>query len=216
VTIPREAWLLALLTVLLALGLLVGLRVRRSQRQARLRALAAELGLAWVAADDVGLRRRLAGCELFAPVAASRADGLLAGSYDGIPMRVLNYDYGNFVSSGFTPYIVVIFVADSAWPEFRLRPRRSLNSLRPVAEGAEALEDFPELDAYVLTGSPGRAVLEDCALLAGQGRWPAAALQAGTLIYYEPLRTRPTAAAIRAILAAGAVVYRAMPAAAVR
>lgn len=213
---PRDAWLIALMAALLALGLLLGLRVWRSQRQARFRALAAELGLTWVAADDVGLRRRLAGFELFAPVTASRADGLLAGSYDGIPVHVLNYDYGNFVSSGFTPYIVVICAADPAWPEFRLRPRRSLNSLRPVAEGAEALEDFPELDAYVLTGSPGRAVLEDCALLAGQGRWPAAALQAGTLIYYEPLRARPTSAAVRAILAAGADVYRALPAAAAR
>lgn len=213
---PREAWPVAILTALLTLGLLVGLQVWRGQRQARFRALAAELGLTWVAADDVGLRRQLAGFELFAPVAASRADGLLAGSYAGIPVRVLNYDYGNFVSSGFTPYIVVIFAADPAWPEFRLRPRRSLNSLRPVAEGAEALEDFPELDAYTLTGSPGRAVLDDCAMLAGQGRWPAVAHQAGTLIYYEPLRTRPTAAAVRSILAAGAGVYRALPAVAAR
>lgn len=213
---PREAWLLALLTALLAVGLLLGLRVWRGQRQARLRAWAAELGLAWVAADYVALRRQLAGFELFASVAASRADGLLAGSYDGIPVRVLNYDYGNFVSSGFTPYIVVLFAAHPAWPEFSLRPRRSLNSLRPVAEAAEALEDFPELDAYLLTGSPGRAVLEDCAMLAGQGRWPAAALQAGTLIYYEPLQARPTPAALHAILTAGTAVYRGMPTSAMR
>lgn len=213
---PREAWSVAILTALLALGLLLGLRVWRGQRQARFRTLAAELGLAWVAADDVGLRRQLAGCELFAPVAASRADGLLVGSYAGSPVRVLNYDYGNFASSGFTPYIVALFAADPAWPEFRLRPRHSLSCLRPVVEVAEALEDFPELDAYVLTGSPGRAVLAQCALVASQGRWPAAALQAGTLIYYEPLRTRPTPAALHAILTAGTAVYRGMPTSATR
>ena len=213
---PRDAWPVAVLTVLLALGLILGVRLWRGQRQACFRALAAELGLTWVAVDDVGLRRQLAGFELFAPVAASRADGLLAGSYDGIPVHVLNYNYGNFVSSGFTPYIVVIFAADPAWPEFRLRPRRSLSCLRTVAEVAEALEDFPELDAYLLTGSPGRALLEDCAMLAGRGRWPAAALQAGTLIYYEPLRTRPTPAALHAILTAGTAVYRGMPTSATR
>lgn len=213
---PRAAWPVAILTALLALALLAGLRVWRGQRRAQLRALAAELGLTWVAADDVALRRQLAGFELFASVAASRADGLLVGSYAGILVRVLNYDYGSFVSSGFMPYIVVIFAADPAWPEFRLRPRRSLNSLRPVAEGVEALEDFPELDAYVLTGSPGRAVLEQCALVAGQGRWPAVALQGGLLIYYEPWRTRPTPAALAAILAAGVDVYRALPETATR
>lgn len=207
---PREAWPVAVLTALLALGLIVGLRVWRGQRQARFRALAADLGLAWVAADDVGLRRRLAEFELFAPVAASRADGLLAGSHQGIPVRVLNYDYGNFVSSGFTPYIVVICAADPAWPEFRLRPRRSLNSLWPAAAAVDALADFPELDAYVLTGSPSRAVLKHCAQLAGEGRWPAAALQAGTLIYYEPLRARLIPAAVRAILDAGVAVFRAL------
>ena len=206
---PRAAWPVAILAALLALGLLVGLRVWRGPRQARLRALAAELGLAGVAADDVALRRQLAGCALFAPVAASRAHGLLAGSCDGIPIRVLYYDYGNFVSSGCTPYIVVLCAADLTWPEFCLRPRRSLNSLRPANDAADALADFPELDAYILTGDPGPAVLEYCALLAGQGRWPAVALQAGTLIYYEPLRARPTAAAVRAILAAGAGIYRA-------
>lgn len=204
---PRAAWPVAILTVLLAFGLLVGLGVWRGQRQALLRALAAELGLAWVAADDVMLRRQLAGFALFAPVASSRADGLLVGSYHSIPIRVLNYDYGTYVSSGYTPYLVVLFAADPAWPEFYLHPRRSLNSLRPANDAADLLVDFPELDAYVLTGSPGRAVLENCALLAGQGRWPAVALQAGTLIYYEPLRARPTVAVVRAILDAGEKVY---------
>lgn len=85
------------------------------------------------------------------------------------------------------------------------------------AVGVARGEPGPDLDvAVTLTGSPARAVLEQCALVASQGRWPAAAHQAGTLIYYEPLRTRPTAAAIRAILAAGAAVYHAMSAAAVR
>ena len=205
---PRAAWPVAILTVLLAVGLLVGLRVWRGQRQARLRALAAELGLAWVAADDVLLRRQLAGFALFAPVASSRADGLLVGSYHGIPIRVLNYDYGTYVSSGYTPYLVAIFAANPAWPEFCLRPRRSLNSLRPANDAADLLVDVPELDGYVLTGNPGRAVLEGCALLAGQGRWPAVALRGGTLIYYEPLRARPTVAAVRAILDAGEKVYR--------
>lgn len=213
---PREAWPVAVLTALLALGLLAGLRVWRGQRQARLRALAAELGLTWVAADDVALRRQLAGFELFTPVAASRADGLLAGSYDGIPLHVLAYDYGSFVSSGFTPYIVVIYAADLAGPEFYLRPRGSLNNLKPNNDAADLLVDFPELDAYALTGNPVRAVLEQCALLAGQGRWPAAALQGGRLIYYEPWRTRPTSAALAASLAAGVAVYRALPETAAR
>lgn len=213
---PRAAWPVIILTALLALGLLAGLRVWRGQRQARFRALAAELGLAWVSADDVALRRQLAVFELFAPVAASRADGLLVGSYHGIPVRVLNYDYGNFASSGFTPYVVVVFAVDPEWPEFYLRPRRSLNSLRPPNDAADLLVDFPELDAYILTGSPGPAVLADFAQLAGQGRWPAAAHQAGTLIYYEPLRTRPTAAALHAILTAGTAICRGMPAATTR
>ena len=213
---PREAWLTAFIVGILAFGLLLGLRAWRGQRQARLRALAAELGLTWVAADDLALRRQLAGFELFAPVAASHVDGLLVGSYDDIPLRVLAYDYGTFVTSGFTPYIVAIFAADPAGPEFYLRPRRSLNSLQPANDAADLLADFPELDAYVLTGSPGRAVLEQCALLAGQGRWPAAAHQARTLIYYEPLRVRPTPAALVAILAAGVSVYRALPETATR
>ncbi len=204
---PRAAWSVAILTALLGLGLLVGLRVWRGQRQARFRRLAAELGLAWVAADDIMLRRQLTGFALFAPVAASRADGLLAGSFHGIPVRVLNYDYGNLVSGGFTPYIVVLCAADPAWPEFCLRPRRSLNSLRPANDAADLLADFPELDAYILTGSPGPAVLADFAKLAGQGHWPAAAHQGGMLIYYEPLRARPTVAMVRAILDAGEKVY---------
>jgi hypothetical protein len=221
---PKSAWLLAVSAGLLTLSVLVGLRVWRGQRQARFRALAAELGLTWVVADDVALRRRLTGFELFAPVAASRADGLLTGSYHGIAVNVLNYDYGNFISSGFSPYIVVIFQTDHALPEFDLRLRcslntpflvardqkRGINSLPSVAGAAATLADFPELDAYILTGCPGRAVLERCAQAAAQQRWPAAACQNGTLIYYEPMRTRPTPAALRAILDAGEGVYRAL------
>ena len=207
---PKSAWLLAVSAGLRTLSVLVGLRVWRGQRQARFRALAAELGLTWVAADDLALRRRLTGFELFAPVAASRADGLLTGSYHSIAANVLNYDYGNFISSGFSPYIVVIFQTDHALPEFDLRLRcsppssgrgdqkRGINSLPSVAGAAATLADFPELDAYILTGCPGRAVLERCAQAAEQQRWPAAGCQNGTLIYYEPMRTRPTPAALRA------------------
>ena len=213
---PKGAWLVISVATILTLGLLVGLRAWRGQRQAEFRALAAELGLTWVAADDVALRRQLAGFELFAPVAASRADGLLTGSYDGIPVSVMNYDYGNFLSSGLAPYIVVIFSPDPARPDFYLRPRGALNSLPPAVRATEALADFPDLSGYDLTGSPERSVLAHCAQNAAQGRWPAAACQDGALIYYETLRARPNLAALHAILAAGEEVYRALLAAQAR
>jgi hypothetical protein len=184
-------------------GVWYGLRSRRTQRQVQLRNIAEALALMWVAADDKDLRRRLANFQLFAPVDASRAYAILTGQVRGRAVTVIDYDYGDFINSGFNPYLVLVFETNRILPTFWLHPKGSLNSTR--SGSATALASFPGLGSYVLEGvSPGQALLAHCEGVRAQGYWPSVANQGKTLIYYEPLRRQPSFEGIGRILDDGA------------
>lgn len=184
-----------------------GVRARRGQRQARMREIAAALGLTWVAVDDKDLRRRLAVFRLFAPVKAARANAVLTGQVRGRAVTVIDYDYGDFVNSGFNPYLVLVFEADHTLPAFWLHPKGSLNSMG--SDGAAVLSSWPGLSGYVLEGeSPGPATLACCAGVRGQNRWPSAASQGQIMIYYEPLRQQPSREMAARVLNDGALAYQ--------
>jgi len=194
--------------VVIAAFMWFGLRMRRKQRQARFRAIADELSFAWVSADDKARRRRLATFRLFSSVDASRAYAILTGQVRGYPVTVFDYDYGDIVNGGFNPYLVLVFETERDLPAFWLHPKGSLNSMG--TGGATVLATFPELRGYVLEGEvPEPALLAHCDGIRAQKRWPSVASRGNTMIYYEPLRQRPSLEIVRRILDDGAQAYQA-------
>jgi hypothetical protein len=186
-----------------------GLRMRRTQRQNRFRGIADALSFAWISADDKAYRRRLAAFELFSSLDASRAYAILTGQVRGYPVTVFDYDYGDIVNGGFNPYLVLVFETEHNFPAFWLHPKGSLNSMG--TGGATSLATFPELHGYVLDGEvPEPALLAHCEGLRAQKRWPSVASRGNTMIYYEPLRQRPSLEIVRRILDDGTRAYQAL------
>ena len=202
----------AIIAVGVACALLIwfGVRLRGAKRQTQFRDIADALALAWISADDRALRQRLSTFNLFSTVNASRCHAVLAGQVHGFEVTVLDYDYGNIVDSGFNPYCVIVFEADCAPPGFWLHPKGSLNSKR--TGGAHILAPYPELCDYVLDGEePASALLLHCASVRARQRWPSVAAEAGAMIYYEPLRRRPTFERISQILEDGVRARQLLP-----
>lgn len=204
-----ETWSLLIVSLVVAIFLWFGLRLRRAKRQTRLRVIADQLQLTWLGDDYEELRKKLADFRLFSSLNASRSYGVFSGWVDGYPVTMVELDYGNFVNGGFNPYLVLVFEVPENIPTFWLHPRGSLNTIN--REGSRPLDQYSDLALYILQGAdPGEQLLTHFARLRSHGRWPSAAARGMTFIYYEPLRSAHSPALIQQVLDDGGRAFEAV------